>query len=156
MALQLIVSRALVGLVPVTPHDWELLADIPMGREFGATLSMQRSLRANRFYWSILGVVVSNHPFYKTSEALHLWIKTRLGYVEEILFHDGEIITRVKSTAFDKMDAHEWRPFMEASLDVLITEVLPGIRRADLIREVEGRLGLTFEVAFPTITAKAA
>src|SRR5665213_3192161 len=104
MSMQLIVRRQMSGLVAVTAYDAELLAGIPMGREYTATLTQKRSQRQNRFYWGLLGKIVANHPFYRRSEPLHLWLKTRLGFVEEIRFHDGEIQIRATSTAFDAMD----------------------------------------------------
>jgi hypothetical protein len=119
-----------------------------MGREFTATLTQQRSQRQNRFYWGLLGKVVANHPFYRRSEPLHLWLKTRLGYVDEIRFHDGEVQMRTTSTAFDKMDGLEMRKFMDAAIDVICTEVLPGVRRRDMLAEVERMLGVKFDAVF--------
>lgn len=148
MATQLILRRAMNGLAPVTAHDAEILAGVPMNREFTATLTQQRSQRQNRFYWSLLSKVVSNHPFYQRSEPLHLWLKTRLGYVEEIRFHDGKTEFKASSTAFDKMDGFEMRRFMDAAIDVLCAEVLPGVRRRELLAEVEHMLGERFDDVF--------
>lgn len=149
MAMQLILRRDLRGLTTVTAHDAELLSGIPMGREFTATLTQKRSQRQNRFYWCLLGKIVDNHNFYQNSKPLHLWLKTRLGYVEKIVFHDGTMRTEVSSTAFDKMDGFDIRPFMDAALEVLCTEVLPGITKRELLAEVEGMLGDRYEALFP-------
>lgn len=148
MATQIIVRREFAGLVAVTAHDAELLSEIPLGREFTATLTQQRSIRQQRFYWALLGKVVANHPFYRRGEPLHIWLKTRLGYVEEIHFHDGEVQMRTTSTAFDKMDGLEMRKFMDAAIDVICTEVLPGVRRRDMLAEVERMLGVRFDDVF--------
>lgn len=148
MAHQLIVRRELSRLVPVTAYDMEMLSAVTMGQDLSAVLTMSRSLRQNKFYWALLGKVVANHSFYKRSEALHLWLKTRLGYVEEIIFHDGEIHTRVTSTAFDAMDGLEMRKYMDAAIDVIVTEVLPGVKRHALLGEVEHMLGVKFDAVF--------
>ena len=148
MSTELIVERSFNGLVAVTARDAEIMSEIPLGKQLTALLSLKRSQRQNRFYWCLLGKVVANHPFYRRSEPLHLWLKTRLGYVEEIIFHDGQIEMRATSTAMDKMDGLEMRKFMDAAIDVLCTEVLPGIRRGDMLREVERMLGVRFDDVF--------
>ncbi len=101
MAVEIILrrERGRPGLHPVTAHDDEALSAIPFGKDFTATLRQKRSLPQSRFYWALLGRVVANHPFYRRAEALHLFLKTRLGYVESIEFHDGTMHTRVSSTA---------------------------------------------------------
>ena len=157
MATQIIVRRQFSGLVPVTAHDAEMLADVPMTRDFTATLTQQRSLKQQRFYWALLGKVVANHPFYRRSEPLHLWLKTRLGYVDEIRFHDGRVEMRATSTAFDKMDGLEMRKFVDGAIEVLCAEVLPGVRRREILAEVERMLGEKFDAIFgPADTERAA
>ena len=131
MAVQLILRRDLRGLSAVTAGDAEILSGIPMGKEFTATLSQKRSQKQSRFYWALLGKIVANHAFYRRSEPLHLFLKTRLGYVEEIRFHDGSVQMKVSSTAFDKMDGLEMRKFMDLAIDVLCSEVLPGVNRRE-------------------------
>lgn len=148
MATQIIVRRELPGLVAVTAYDSELLSAIPMRREFTATLTQKRSQRQNRFYWALLGKIVSNHPFYRRSEPLHLWLKTRLGYVDEIRFHDGSAEIRATSTAFDSMDGLTMRAFVDGAIDVLCAEVLPGVSRRELLSEVEDMLGDRFDNVF--------
>lgn len=151
--MQLILRRDLRGLSAVTAHDSELLSSIPFGREFTATLTQKRSQRQNRFYWGLLGKIVDNHPFYRDSKPLHLWIKKRLGYVEKIIFHDGTMSEEVSSTAFDKMDGFEFRPFMDQALEVLCSEVLPGVTRRELLAEVERMLGDKYDEIFPRAEA---
>lgn len=155
MAVEIIMcrERGRPGLHPVTAHDDEALAAIPFGKEFTATLTQKRSLPQSRFYWALLGKVVANHSFYARSEALHLWLKTRLGYVESIEFHDGTVHTRVSSTAFDKMDGFEMRRYMDLALTVLCDEVIPGMDEGALLYEVERMLGSRFEALFPRAEA---
>ena len=78
-----------------------------------------------------------------------MFLKTRLGYVETIFFHDGSMQLQVTSTAFGKMDGFEMRKYMDLAIDVLCSEVIPGMDRRELIGEVENMLGDKFNVLFP-------
>ena len=136
--------------MPVNGYDLELLSAIPMGKDLTAKLTMKRSQRQNSFYWCVLGKVVDNHPFYATSRALHLAIKTRLGLVEQIEIHDGEIITVVSSTAFDAMDGIEFRTVFDKALLIITTEILPGVSINELLGDAEAMFGVKYEKLFPT------
>lgn len=149
MATELIVRRELNRLVPVTAYDSELLSAIPLGKDLNAKLSAKRSLKQNQFYWCVLGKVVESHPFYMSSKAVHMAIKTRLGLVEEIKFHDGRMITVVSSTAFDVMDATEFRGVFDNAIEVILSEILPGITRQELLGEAEQMFGASYETVFP-------
>lgn len=151
MALDLIVARkqGSAWLMPVTAHDDELISGLTVGKEYQARLTRPRSLRAQRFYWGLLQKCVDNHAFYRSAEALHVWIKKTLGMIDEVTFHDGEVFVRLKSTAFGEMDDFEWRPFMDSALDLIVIEILPGVSKRDLIREIEAMLGLSYDRAFP-------
>lgn len=142
-------ERGRPGLHPATARDDELLAAVPFDRDFTATLTQKRSQKENAFYWTVLGKVTANHAFYRRAESLHLWLKTRLGYVEEITFHDGASHMRVSSTAFEKMDGLAMRTYMDLALSTLCAEVIPGMDRGALLAEVEGMLGLRYDALFP-------
>lgn len=43
----------------------------------------------------------------------------------------------VKSIAFDKMTAEEWPKYWERALDVLFTDIMPGIDRDEALLEIE-------------------
>lgn len=147
MATTLILRVDLGKLVPASAHDQECLVDLGFGKEYAAKLTSAkpRSVQQNKFYWALLGKVVENQRHYRRSEQLHIWIKVRLGYVEEMVFHDNRTATKVSSTAFDKMDNHDFRQYMDAAIDVLVTEIIPGLKRTALIREVENMLGISYE-----------
>lgn len=147
MATSLILRVDFGKLMPASAHDQEALVDLGFGKEYSAKLTSAkpRSVAQNRFYWVLLGKVVENQKHYRRAEQLHVWIKVRLGYVEEMVFHDGRTATKVSSTAFDAMDNHDFRKYMDAAIDVLVTEIIPGLQRTALIREVENMLGISYE-----------
>lgn len=149
MATELIVRRELTRLVPVTAYDSEMLSAIPIGRDLTAKLSAKRSQKQNSFYWCVLSKVVESHPFYMSSKAVHLAIKTRLGLVEEIHFHDGRMVTVATSTAFDNMDGTEFRGVFDNAIEIILTEILPGITRQELLGEAEAMFGAKYDQVFP-------
>lgn len=146
MAVELLIRPENMKLVPVTCGDQELISGLA-NKEFVAKLTnaSKRSLLQNRFYWGLLGKVVDNSDHYRNSMGLHFFLKVRLGYVEEVQFHNGQMVTRVASTAFDRMDSEDFRHYVDASIRVICEEIIPGMESARLVHEVESMLGLSFD-----------
>jgi hypothetical protein len=89
-------------------------------------------------------IVVDNHPYYLRPEQLVEWLKVRLGYVEEVMFHDGGMMTKVSSISFSSMGQDDFQKFFNLALHVIISEVVP-IDRDQLLKEVEAVLGEKME-----------
>lgn len=145
-------------LVPVTPHDQEMIANLRADKHYKAKLTWAtpRSVKQNRFYWGgVLATIIENHDFYVRPEPLHLWLKTRMGYVNKIAFHDGSVQMTVDSTAFDKMPPDEFRTFLDAAIMILCTEVIPGLDPKMLKSDAERRCGVTYREAVGAIEQKA-
>ena len=84
-------------LVPVTEWDREQLLEYPEARDLTVRISRTRSAKQHRLFWALMQKSVENHPYYLRPEQLVEWLKIRLGYVEEIMFHDGQMLTKVSS-----------------------------------------------------------
>ena len=132
-------------LIPSSPVDEELLTQLREGAAYTVKIKRDRSSRHHRFFWGILKKVVENHDEYNKPDQLLLWLKIRLGYVEEVRFHDEKIWWVAKSTGFATMDQTEFRGFFDASLDLIVSDVIKGMGKKELIEEVEKMLGLNFE-----------
>lgn len=141
MANELILRRSGDRLVPVTEWDREKLLGIPEGRDLTVKISRTRSAKQHRLFWALMQKVVENHPYYVRAEQLVEWLKLRLGYVEEMMFHDGQLMTKVSSISFGSMGQDQFREFFTLALDVIVAEVIPGTDRGALIRELEQMLG---------------
>ena len=128
-------------LVPVAEWERERLMEIPEGRDLTVKITRTRSAKQHRLFWALMQKVVDNHPYYVRAEQLVEWMKIRLGYVEEIMFHDGQMLTKVSSISFGSMGQDAFQKFFNMALDVITTEVLPETNKEDLIREVEQMLG---------------
>jgi hypothetical protein len=147
MATELLIRVQGLHLVPATAGDQELIDALPQGKEYVAKLASanKRSVLQNRFYWGLLGKVVENQDFYSSTSGLHFWLKIKLGYVEQIEFHSGQMVTRVASTAFERMESDEFKLYLDAAINVICQEIIPGMQSARLVREVESMLGLSYD-----------
>jgi Protein of unknown function (DUF1367) len=74
-------------------------------------------------------------------EALHDWIKMRLGLVDLVLYHDGSSRVVPRSTAFNAMDETSFRDYLDRALKLIEEEILPGVSIQDLIRHAEEKSG---------------
>lgn len=131
-------------LEPCSLMDEEALNEFPEGKDLTVTVKRARSLKQHRFFWALLQKVVDNHAEYYKPEQLLLWIKIRLGYVDEVKFHDDKIWWVAKSISFNSMGQDEFRKFFDTALDVILAEVIL-VDRSDFLREVEEMVGFKLE-----------
>jgi hypothetical protein len=140
MSVAIHVRRSGDKLVPITEWDREQLLNVPEGKDLSIKLSRTRSARQHRLFWSLMQIVVDNHPYYLRPEQLVEWLKLRLGYVEEIMFHNGEMMTKLSSISFTSMGQIEFQEFFNKALYVIATEVALTSEES-LIAELERVLG---------------
>lgn len=139
----IVMRRQRLSLVPVTEQDAELLAAVPFGRDVSVTVGrVTRSLRHHRWFMALLAKVVENSTFYRSTDHLLLYLKQALGLYEDVTMHDGVVVVRFKSISFASMDQTEYGQFVNRALDVIVSEIIPGINRDELVREVESMLGV--------------
>ena len=141
MAEVIYVRRNGSKLEPCSLADEEALVEFPAGKDLSVTISRPRSSKQHRFFWALLQKICENHNTYQKPEQLLLWLKIRLGYVEEVRFHDDKIWWVAKSISFNAMDQEEFRKFFENALDVISEEVIPDINQYELLHEVEKMIG---------------
>jgi|APFre7841882654_1041346.scaffolds.fasta_scaffold190935_2 hypothetical protein len=128
-------------LEPCALVDEEALEQFPEGKDLSVTVSRIRSTKQHRFFWAFLNKICENHDTYQRAEQLLLWLKIRLGYVEQVHFHDEQVWWTPQSISFNAMGQEEFRKFFNAALDVIVAEVIPGLNTEELIVEVEKMLG---------------
>lgn len=137
------VRRQATSLVPVTAYDLSRIENLPVNVNLRADFRRDRSPVHHRFYWALLGIVASaTGVFAGNSEMLHRWLKLRMGLIQEIEFFDGTTVMDLTSTSWQSMDQIEFRAYFDGAVQLILTEVLPGARRAALIAEAEQMLGV--------------
>lgn len=145
MAETIYVRRKGNSLHPCSQADEDALQGFAEGRDLSCSLSRPRSTKQHRFFWGLLQKVCHNHEVYKRPDQLLIWLKVRLGYVEEVRFHGDQTWWVAKSISFNSMGQDEFRMFFAAAIDCVVTEVIPGLNADDLIHEVEEMLGFKME-----------
>ena len=137
----IIMRRKGAKLEPVTEVDRELLLDIPEGADLTVRVSRSRSPKQHRLFWALLQLIVDNHDYYKRPEQLLEWLKVRLGYVDETVWHDGQVWFKTKSISFAAMGQDQFRQFFTMAIDLIIAEVVTGMDRDALLTEVSAMMG---------------
>lgn len=120
----IIIRKTGAGLVPASAIDAEQLDAWKIGTEFDAKPRTKRSNPQNRLYWKILANVLeatSLSDLYPTSTKLHEALLRGLGYVTVTYDLDGAPHLTPDSTAFNEMDAEEFRTYFDKAM-VLLAE----------------------------------
>lgn len=148
-------DKKLLHLVPATPHDQEIISELRDDKHYKGhlTFTTPRSVKQNRYYWGgVLATAIENQDFYHGTKPLHLWLKTRLGYVNRITFHDDSFFVDVDSTAFDKMLPEEFKTYLDSAIMLICTEVIPGLDPAMLKADAQRRSGVSYREACGAVT----
>jgi len=141
MAEVIYVRRRGNKLEPCSLVDEEALNELPEGKDFSATIARTRSTKQHRFFWALLQKICENNETYRRPEQLLLWLKIKLGYVEQVRFHDDKVWWVPQSISFNAMGQDEFKKFFDAALDVIVEEVIPDINQYELLHEVEKMIG---------------
>jgi len=136
-------KRRGASLLPCSELDEQDLLEFPESKELMVTLTRPRSSRQHRFFWALLQKVCENSEGYQKPEQLLVWLKVKLGYVKEVKFHDGDVWWETQSISFNSMGQDEFRKFFDAAIDCIISNVIPGLGRDDLLHEVSQMVGFT-------------
>ena len=138
---EMVMRRSGDRLLPVTERDREILLEIPDGIDLFVKTSRPRSPRQHRLFMALLQLVVDNHPHYTRPEQLLEWLKVRLGYVDETVWHDGQVWFKTQSISFASMGQDKFRQFFTLSVDAITKEVIPELDMDVLLNEVSEMMG---------------
>jgi hypothetical protein len=138
--VDLITIRKGPSLVPATAFDLEQIEKVRIGAPLRTTVTFSRSGRKHRFYRALISHVADGLGI--APGLLHAQVKLRCGLIENILISKkaGPIV-ELKSTAYASMDETEFSAYVDMAIDVLFTEYLPGIKRKDVLAEVDRMVG---------------
>lgn len=128
-------------LAPYTPFDSEQLERFSAGKVLRVRVSQARSAKQLRLYRAMLNLVVANLDQEVTDDALHEWMKLKLGYTMPIRQRNGDIVHVPASVAFDKMDQPTFQRFFDEAKRMVQVHLIPGLNSAHLEREIYAMLG---------------
>lgn len=102
-----------------------------------------RSVKWNKRYRAMLQLIHANSEQFKSDDDVHMWLKLKTHLYDAVIeLPDGGKAYMVKSIAFDVMTAEEWEAWWTRAVDVVMQEILPGIERPEVEREIEKVAGL--------------
>lgn len=137
-------EKRMHGWFPATDHDADLLGKHKIGTIIAAKISQPRSGRQHRYMWALVSLVADNQDFYPDKGAVMTELKLKCGLYDTHInrYRIGdEVLTRKvhipKSIAFDRMDGGEFSTFVDKAINVICTEIIPGMDSDELRMEVE-------------------
>lgn len=126
-------------LVPEDETAKAFMASTKHGALVRVKVSKPRNQAHHRLFFALLRLVADQTGLTTTRVLFMLKIKT--GHVERIKFKDGTVAFDPKSINFAKMDQVAFREFFDRCVSVIVDEWLPGVKSADVQREVESMVG---------------
>jgi LPS O-antigen subunit length determinant protein (WzzB/FepE family) len=131
-------SIAPYALIPQDQSGTDLLAKIPLGEDVVVKVMRDRSLPQHRLFWSVLRYVAEASEW-ETAEKLLVALKLRLGRYDLMKLPSGKVVPVPDSIAFSAMTQDDFQQFMDKSIALICSDVLPGVDSERLIAEAESR-----------------
>lgn len=125
------------SLVAVDEHAQEAIGRLGAEADIYVWLKQARNPKHHRKFFALVNTIFKAQSKYPTQESLLTAIKIAVGHVDTFVGADGKVYYVVRSLSFDAMDQAEFDRFYEAVIDIVVTRLLPGVRRSDLKRELE-------------------
>lgn len=130
------------ALYPASGLAERMIETLPLNKVLRTNKPTQpRSVKQNALYWALLTLAAENMSEPVTSDALHEWMKLRLGVTVTIRLKNGKTDTVAGSTAFENMPPEEFGPHLDRVADLICEHLIPGLGREDLLREARLMLG---------------
>lgn len=130
------------ALMPSDARAAEAVAKLPLGEDVAVSVKRGRSLHQHRLFWAILQRVAEASKW-ETPERLLVALKVRLGRYDLMQLPNGKVVPVPDSIAFSAMTQDSFQRFMDESIGLICSEVLPGTDSADLVAEVQSMLGVS-------------
>ena len=138
----ILVTRTGGFLRGAAPLDDELIRELPAAKALKATfVQPRRSSQQNRLYWALLKVVCENLDEPLQPEAMHGWLKLRLGYFHSVRLRSGETVQIPASTAFDQMSHGDFTVYFNAAKTLITAQIIPHLHSDKLELAAREMLG---------------
>lgn len=105
-----------------------------VGEPFLVRVRRSRSAKHHRLYWAMLKNVVDATDNWPTAEAVHKWLKYKLGLYTVIAVEKEKVVIEWDKTDFIAMSQDEFRRFFDKAVAALCIET--GIDPVDFDREM--------------------
>lgn len=129
-----------LGLFPTSEMASEDLALFNMNTEVMATLRSERRIEALRKLWLFVWKAQQNSDFWIDKDTAMEWFKVQAGYVKPGRDPDTKEWNPRRPKSLKRIGDEELALLTSRVEDLIVNEVLPGIDRGDLRREIEEML----------------
>lgn len=124
------------ALLPTDVHSEEAIASIK-GKEVLVFTERARNPKHHAKFMAMVTLIFNNQSKHPTRDGVIEEIKYRTGHFTSHIY-DGKLVVTLKSLKYASMDQTEFEAFYERALDVVEQHIAPGMKRADVKRELLG------------------
>jgi hypothetical protein len=130
-----------VGFFPNNPMAEEDVARVAMHSETMHRITSEKNLEALRFLWGLVHKTADNCDLFLDKDDAMEKLKLRVGFSRPIYDpKTRQMVNQPKS--LKRITDEQLHLLTERMLDVICTEIIPGMKQNDLRREVEEMAGL--------------
>lgn len=130
-----------VGLFPNDPMAQEDIDQFAINALLLASLSCPRTIEALRFLWGVVHKTVENTDIWLDKDAAMDDLKRRAHYTKTLYDRKtNELVARPKS--LKHISSEQLRLLTDRIMDIICADVLPGMKKNDLRREIEEMVGV--------------
>ena len=128
--------KTLSGFIPANPASEEFAHTVKLGDLVELKGKRPRNLRHHNLFFSAVDLLFQNQERYESKEELLAAIKVALGHCNYVVSKGGHRIAIPKSISFGTMDQAAFSAFWDKFCTLVETRIMPGLKRADLEREL--------------------
>ena len=129
--------KGLRGLEAVDEAGADVLRRIKASEVVRVEVTKPRNLSFHRRFFALLTIVWQTCGDWPSVEDLLIELKVRIGHVREVVIRDsGEVVKVPESISFSAMDETAFWQFYEKCVQVICTDMVPGLDDAALREEV--------------------
>jgi len=128
-----------LGFFPSNPVSADDIAPFTMGGETIHVIREDRKIEALKFLWGLVHKTADNSDRWLDKDEAMDDLKLRARFARFVLNNDGKVELRPKS--LKRIDNETLRLLTEKIMDIICREIIPGMKKNDLRKEIELMLG---------------
>jgi hypothetical protein len=130
-----------IGFFPDNEMAADDIAPATMGEEVICRFYRPRQIEALKFLWAMVHKAADNSDLFLNKDDAMEKLKVRVGYTRVLYDRKTKELKPVPKSLV-RIDSEALRILTDRIADVICTEVMPGMRRNDLYREIEEMVGV--------------
>lgn len=133
--MKAIFRKHISGLCPKGTEAEEMLRKIKLGDLVTVDVKRPRNIAHHAKFFAMLQMILENQEHYTSVDDILTAFKFAIGHTRKIKTRAG-MIEIPESISFAKMDQPAFDKFYSRALDFVVAEVIPGMDKTDLEREL--------------------